>query len=68
MDGRERYFKLLILKKKGVRSHGPLVRGRTFFAGGSWDAGSNPPMATSGFFFSFIVFLPFGFLLFIGDL
>ena len=40
-------------------------RSRTFFAGGSWDAGSNPRVATSGFFFSFIVFLPFGFLLFI---
>ena len=42
-----------------------LVRGRTIFAGESWDAGSNPPVATSGFFLSFIVFLPFGFLLFI---
>ena len=37
-----------------------------FFAGGSWAAGSNPGVATSSFiFFSFIVFLPSGFLLFI---
>ena len=35
-----------------------------FFAGGSCGAGSNPAVATS-IFFSFIVFLPFGFLLFI---
>ena len=41
------------------------LRGRTVFAGGSWDARSNPRVATSVFFFSFIVFLPFGFLLFI---
>ena len=61
MDGRERYFKLLILKKKGVRSHGPLVRGRTFFAGGSWDAGSNLPIATSGFFFLSSFFYPLAF-------
>ena len=40
------------------------LRGRTVFAGGSWDARSNPREATS-VFFSFIVFLPFGFLLFI---
>ena len=43
-------------------SHGPVVKGRTFFAGGSWNAGSNPSVASSS---SFIVFLPLGFLLFI---
>ena len=43
-----------------------MVRSRTFFAGGSWGAGSNPGVAASSFFFSFIVFfLPCGFLLFI---
>ena len=36
-----------------------------FFAGGSWGADSNHTVATSSFFFSLIVFLPFGFLLFI---
>ena len=42
-----------------------MVTSRTFFAGGSWGASLNPGVATSNFFFSFIVFLPFGFLLFI---
>ena len=66
MNGRERYFKIINFEKqRAYRSRGPLVRGRTIFAGGSWDAGSNPPVAASGFFLSFIVFLPFGFLLFV---
>ena len=44
----------------------PAVRGRTVFAGGSWDARSNPRVATSVFFLlSSFFFLPFGFLLFI---
>ena len=64
MNSRKRYFNTinfqLILTQ---RLHSPVVKGRTFFAGGSWDAGSNPSMASSSFFFSFIVFLPFGFLL-----
>ena len=47
------------------RSHGPVIRGRTFFTGGSWDAGSNPTVATTFFFFFFMVFLPSGFLLLI---
>ena len=33
------------------RSHGPVVKGRTFLAGGSWNAGSNPGVASSSFFF-----------------
>ena len=48
--------------------HGRVVRGRTSFVGGSRGAGSNPSVATSNLLlllFSFIVFLPFGFLLFI---
>ena len=65
MNGRERYFKIINFEKqREYRSRGPLVRGSTIFAGGSWDAGSNLPVATSRFF-SLIVFLPFGFLLFI---
>ena len=38
-----------------------------FLAGGSWGAGSNSGVATCSFFYFFlnIVFLPFGFLLFI---
>ena len=61
MNGRERYFKIINFeKKRAYRSHGPLVRGRTFFAGGSWDAGSNP-MATSGFFFLSSFFYPLAF-------
>ena len=46
-------------------SHGPVVRSGTIFAEGSWGAGSNPGLATAIFFSSFIVFLPFGVLLFI---
>ena len=62
MNGRERYFKIINFeKKRAYRSHGPLVRGRTFFAGGSWDAGSNPPVATSGFFFLSSFFYPLAF-------
>ena len=45
-------------------SHGPVVKGRTFLAGRSWNAGSNHGVRLP-VFFSFIVFLPFGFLLFI---
>ena len=40
------------------------LQDRTFVARGGWNAGSNPGMASCSFFF-FIVFLPFGFLLFI---
>ena len=54
---------LLIFEGNGYGDRVAL-RGRTVFAGGSWDARSNPRVATS-VFFSFIVFLPFGFLLFI---
>ena len=54
---------LLIFEGNGYGDRVAL-RGRTVFAGGSWDARSNPRVATS-IFFSFIVFLPFGFLLFI---
>ena len=62
MNGRERYFKIINFERKEVfRSHGLLVRGRTFFAGGSWDAGSNPPVATSGFFFLSSFFYPLAF-------
>ena len=38
-----------------------MVKDRTFFAGGSWDAGSNPGAATFSFFFLSSFFLPFGF-------
>ena len=54
---------LLIFEGNGYGDRVAL-RGRTVFAGGNWDARSNPRVATS-VFFSFIVFLPFGFLLFI---
>ena len=65
MNGRERYFNTTHFQGKFAQwSHGPVVRNRTFFAGGSWGAGSNPGVSTSSFF-SFITFLPFGFLLFI---
>ena len=64
VNGRERYFKAINFHWNWMyRWHGPVDRGRTFFAGGSWDARLNPHVATSVFFF--IVFLPFGFLLFI---
>ena len=55
--------RLLILKIKGrtdCMAH--WLEAALFSLEEGWDAGSNPPMATSGFF-SFIVFLPFGFLL-----
>ena len=45
-------------------SHGRVVRGSTIFAGGCWGTGSILGVDTS-IFFSFIVFLRFGFLLFI---
>ena len=39
-----------------------MVKGCTFFAGGSWDAGSNPGVATSIFFFlSLFFFYPLAF-------
>ena len=38
-----------------------MVRVRTVFAGGSWDAGSNPPVATSVFFFFHRFFYPLAF-------
>ena len=57
VNSRKRYFNTinfqLILTR---RLHSRVVSGRNFFAGGSWDAGSNPGVATSSFFFSFIVF------------
>ena len=54
---------LLIFEGNGYGDRVALS-GRTVFAGGSWDARSNPRVATS-VFFSFIVFSHFGFLLFI---
>ena len=65
MNGRERYFNTLNFRNETAKwLHGPVAKDRTFFAGGSWNAGSNPGVASSSFF-TFIVFLPFGFLLFI---
>ena len=55
VNGREKYYK--IINFIAIRCGGSW---RKF-----WAAGSDPAMATSSFFFSFIVFLPFGFLLFI---
>ena len=55
---------LLIFEGNGYGDRVAL-RGRTVFAGGSWDARSNSPRGNLRFFFSFIIFLPFGFLLFI---
>ena len=53
---------LLIFDLKLRNGRMAQCKGRTFFAGGSWNAGSNPGVASSS---SFIVFLPLGFLLFI---
>ena len=65
MNGRERYFNTVNFRNETAKwLHGPVAKDRTFFAGGSWNAGSNPGIASSSFF-TFIVFLPFGFLLFI---
>ena len=56
---------LLIMMSHGQWSHGPVVRGRIFsLEEVGVQLGSNPSVSTS-IFFSFIVFLPFGFLLFI---
>ena len=66
VNGREKYFKTINFDELSVQwSHGPVVRGHTL----SLDEvevqlGSSPGVSTS-IFFSFIVFLPFGFLLFI---
>ena len=52
VNGREKYFKIIIKVRIAQWSHGP----------GSWGAGSNPGGATCiffRFFFPFIVFLPF---------
>ena len=66
VNGRERYFNNINFHKKVTwRSHGPVVRSCTFFAGGSWDARSNPPVTITVFFFLSSFFLPFSFLLFI---
>ena len=67
MNDREKYFNTINFNELSVRwSHGPVVRGCIFSLE---EVGvqlvSNPGVSTSIFFFSFIVFLPFGFLLFI---
>ena len=63
MNGRERYFNTVNFRNETAkRLHSPVAKDRTFFAGGSWNGGSNPGVASSS---SFIVFLPLGFLLFI---
>ena len=54
--------------RRPIRAEGRLIydfKCKTLFAGGSWDVGLNPDVVTSSLFFSFIFFLPFGFLLFI---
>ena len=57
---------LISIEKSALWSHGPVVRGRTFSLE---EVGvqlcSNPDATIPFFFFSFIVFLPFGLLLFI---
>ena len=51
MNGRERYFNTVNFQNKIVkRSHGPVVKDRTFFARGGWNAASNPGVASSSFF------------------
>ena len=66
MNDREKYFNTINFDELSVqRSHGPVVRGGTFsLEEVGVQLGSNPGVSTS-IFFSFIVFLPFGFLLFI---
>ena len=66
MNGREKYFNSINFDELPVQwSHGPVVRGRTFsLEEVGVQLGSKPGVSTS-IFFSFIVFLPFGFLLFI---
>ena len=49
------------IEKNPFAIHGPVVRGRTVFAGGSWDARSNPRVATSVFFFLSSFFYPLAF-------
>ena len=59
---------LISIEKSALWSHGPVVRGRTFsLEEVGVQLGSNPDATIPFFFFffSFIVFLPFGFLLFI---
>ena len=67
MNGREKYFNTINFDELSVQwSHGPVVRGRTFsLEEVGVQLGSNPRRVYFHFFFSFIVFLPFGFLLFI---
>ena len=66
VNGREKYFKTITFIWNIVQgSHGPVVRGSASCNGGSWDAGSHPGRGNLQFFFSFIVFLPFGLFLFI---
>ena len=65
VNSRKRYFKTInfhhVLTQ---RLHSPVVKGLTVFAGGNWDAGSYPGVATSSFlFFLLSFFLPFGVLL-----
>ena len=51
MNGRERYFNTVNFQNKIVkRSHGLVVKDRTFFARGGWNAASNPGVASSIFF------------------
>ena len=66
VNGREKYFNTINFDELSAQwSHGPVVRGRTLSLGEvGVQLGSKPGVPTS-MFFSFIVFLPFGFLLFI---
>ena len=66
MNGRKKYFNTINFDELWVQwSHDPVVRGRTLsLEEVGVQLGSNPGVSTS-IFFSFIVFLPFGFLLFI---
>ena len=62
MNGRETDDNTINFRAESVqRSHGPVVRGGTFFAGGSWDAGSNPGVVTSSFFFLSLFFYTLAF-------
>ena len=68
MNSRKKYFKtinfqLILTQRLHSPVTSPVLKDRTFFAEGSWDAGSNPGVATSNFFFLLSFFLPFGFLL-----
>ena len=56
MNGREKYFKTINFKIQIVQwSHGPVVCGLTFCAGGSSGADSNSGKATSSFVFGFFL-------------